>query len=182
MRVVSASSLSSLELRLTLGIASAVTAWARLASALPLPVFVVDLRFNDKGSYNFGEIPYKSSDILFWKSKNQDLSKDQDLWKLPLSGVGVAFSQQQMKNPNLGKTCYAAVIQVTALYDCHPPLYKNTTRWCQIIRGEKMEFISFHTVSRCLISTYTLGKENPKSRSLGNFSNLKDQTIMNIVS
>lgn len=43
-----------------------MTVWAKLASALPKPIFMADLRFNERGRYTFGETPYKETDIRFW--------------------------------------------------------------------------------------------------------------------
>ncbi|EMD86621.1 hypothetical protein COCHEDRAFT_1160313 [Bipolaris maydis C5] len=68
-----------------------LTFWAKLAPALPKPVFVVDLKFNGIGEYIFGTIPYKSKEVQFWEGL------DKNRWRLPITkfAIGKQRSRQE---------------------------------------------------------------------------------------
>ncbi|KAF2812037.1 uncharacterized protein BDZ99DRAFT_260016 [Mytilinidion resinicola] len=90
------------------------TVWAKLATALPQPVFVTDLRFNGRGEYTFGTIPYHNMDVSFWDG---DIN-EQDLWRLPITSYAIGGHATEKK---IAKACFDAIVDTGCSFLRLPP-------------------------------------------------------------
>lgn len=56
-----------------------------MAAKLPEPAFVANLKFNDRGKYVFGTIPFQEKDVQFWDGDIEE----KDFWKLPVTSYAI---------------------------------------------------------------------------------------------
>ncbi|KAJ6126067.1 hypothetical protein N7471_010560 [Penicillium samsonianum] len=85
------------------------TVWAKLATDLPEPVFVANLRFNDRGRYVFGKIPYEKKDVKFWDGDIEE----KDFWKLPVTSYAIGGIENGRKAA-AKKTDFKAIVDTGA--------------------------------------------------------------------
>ncbi|EMD66418.1 hypothetical protein COCSADRAFT_353678 [Bipolaris sorokiniana ND90Pr] len=68
-----------------------LTFWAKLAPALPKPVFVADLKFNGIGEYTFGTMPYRPEEVQFWEGL------DKNRWRLPITKFAIGKQRNRQE-------------------------------------------------------------------------------------